>query len=206
MGLNEKSSHRFISPRAGPEPSSVSFNRRRGPFIFKMCFPVKIRRTKTIGLGGLLFVLGFVLSAQACDTRRDLADPPFPKTVIREALDARPIDARQAIERHYPGSRALPGALGRIQVEGSDTLEEVILFTDVRSGRVNTVILKFKPGLSSRETGSVLEHASPGLRKKLEEEPVVVVQGPFSGTRLRARRSDKQGRLTLTVEPVDEAQ
>ena len=144
-------------------------------------------------------VLLLALNTSACDAQRGPTDD-FPTEVVREALDAERDEAIANITRRYPGSQAIPGSLSRVHIEGSRSLEEFIFFTNLRSGRIDTVVIKYAPDLSLNARREILNSASPGLAGRLGPDDVLTLEGPIEGTALRVRAADRQGRLTLTVE------
>jgi hypothetical protein len=153
---------------------------------------------------GLLFLLGCAVLLGACEAPREDREPRYPWPMVRQLLDAEPEEAREALLQYFPGSERVEGSFARYQLMRSEVLDEAILFRDVRSGRVNTVILKYKADLTPADRALALEDFNgPGLIRQMDVSPVVeAIDGPI---RLRARAEDKQGRLTLTVEPAPEA-
>lgn len=145
--------------------------------------------------------------AMGCDRggQQPPQPPPWPSQTIRAALDRTPAEATALIERAWPGSDVTDTALHRIRIEGDCCLDEWVLFADVRSGRVNAVVLKYRADLAPQRRAEVLALTGvPELASRLEADPVVT--DTWEGLRLRARRADRQGRLTLTVEaPPDPA-
>lgn len=138
-----------------------------------------------------------------CQQSQAPEEPRYPWPMVRQMLDAEPAAAQEALFQVFPDSLRQEGSFARYQVTRSEVLDEVIFFRDVRSGRVNTVILKYKADLTPRDRAQALElFGGAGLAQRLEEEPAVeLAQGPL---RLRARAEDRLGRLTLTVEPSPE--
>ncbi len=123
----------------------------------------------------------------------------FPWSEVRASLDQAPKQAEEVWTSRFPGSRREEGSFARFGLVGSEILEEVTLFQDVRSGRVNTVIVKYKADLGVRDRAQVLkELGAEAITQKLDSQEVTeLVQGPLL---LRARRQDRFGRLTITVE------
>ncbi len=149
---------------------------------------------------GILGVLSF--STTGCERFFPTAqsEARFPQELISELLDADPEKASATLETKFPGSERSHGAFARYQIHGSEVLDEIILFQDVRSNRINSVVLKYKPSLSQPDTAEVFrESKHPDILTRLQTEEVVEVDHQHSLT-LRARKADRFGRLTLTVE------
>ena len=149
---------------------------------------------------GLMLAGGLLLAtALACECGQDVSDAPFPRPMAEALLDQPSSEAPAIIASYYPGSRARSGALDIHTISGSSWLDEVILFSDVRSGRINSVVLKYAPSLTQEQRATIYADVGvPQLAERLESRDVVEeAVGPRT---LRVRRADKQGKLTITVE------
>ncbi len=143
------------------------------------------------------------LAWAACGRASPPPEPRFPWELVRGMLDAAPEEAQGRLLERFPDSRREEGSFSRYQVLGSEVLDEVTLFRDIRSGRVNAVIVKYKADLSPQDRGAALEELGvPTLARRLEGEEVV--EAPLGPLQVRARGADRFGRLTITVEAAPE--
>lgn len=134
----------------------------------------------------------------ACPTAPTAPEPRFPAGFVDAVLDKEPDVAAAEVRRTWPASREVPGGFQRFAVDGSEVLEEVILFRSVRTGRVDSVILKYRADLGPRDRVAILTQAGHPQLANVDE----IREVPWRrGMTLRLTPSDRFGRLTLTVEP-----
>jgi hypothetical protein len=89
-----------------------------------------VRRAQLAALG--LCALAWA----ACGRASPPPEPRFPWELVRGMLDAAPEEAQGRLLERFPDSRREEGSFSRYQVLGSEVLDEVTLFRDIRSGRV----------------------------------------------------------------------
>ncbi len=147
----------------------------------------------------LVIVSAAVLSG--CPSAPTAPEPRFPAQFVDTVLDAEPAQAAASVAATWPGAAEVPGAFQRFDIDASEILEEVILFRNVRTGRVDSVILKYKADLGPQDRRAVFAAVAHPEFEGVDE----VREVPWRrGMRLRMTPSDRFGRLTLTVEPVPE--
>lgn len=117
--------------------------------------------------------------------------------VTEALLDQEPENAARALRAFFPGARREPGSFARFQIQ-DPLLHEVTWFTQIRSGRVESVVLKFSPSLSEGDRGLILKEFH------IEEEVEGVREFSRGHLLVRVRSADVQGRLTITVEASPE--
>lgn len=130
------------------------------------------------------------------------ASAAWPTSLIDDLIDAPRDEVTPRLRRRAPDAALLPGSLHRVRMTGDDWIDEVTLFFNLRSDRVDAIVLKYHATLDATSRADVLTEA--GLAAHLARiEQGEVVTTPWErrrGLTLRARAADKQGRMTLTVE------
>lgn len=121
----------------------------------------------------------------------------FPRGAVRAALDQPTAVATERLKGIYPKARVVPGPLHRI-VTSDEQVEELILFQDMRSARVNSVVVKFSERLTETERRAILK--TTGVDELAQLKAGEVQESAHEGLLWRARWGDRQGRLTVTVE------
>jgi len=150
----------------------------------------------------LLPMLALVLGAACAPTPPPPPAQPFPAELVRQLLDAPPDRAMATIAARYPEVSMTDGPLRRAFIDGDPWIEEIVLFTNIRSGRVDTVILKYPAALPEPDKRKVLEATGlDGLADEARGQEVV--ERPWRGLTLRTRWADKQGRMSVTVASGD---
>lgn len=160
-----------------------------------------IRRFATLTMA-LTFVSAWHMSA--C---QPTAAPPrdhaaWPAALIEDLMDAPKGEVMPRLQERTPDAHLLPGSLHRVRMTGDDWIDEIIVFFNLRSDRVDSVVLKYRAALDATSRAEALTQAGL-LTRTSEIERGEVVTTPWGDRRaltLRARGADKQGRLTLTVE------
>jgi hypothetical protein len=152
--------------------------------------------------GGFMHRVGLValcsLLVAGCPTSSPPAEARFPGELILALLDKDVEAASDTLVARYPGSTPIAGSFLRYEIAGSEVLDEVIMFRDVRSDRVNSVILKYRGDLTANDRRAVFTQS--GHAELAGETRVREVEWG-AGLTLRATPADRFGRLTLTVEP-----
>ena len=149
-------------------------------------------------IAGFLALLAIVHGCQ-CDTER-VAEPRFPAALVADLLDATPQAADLALREQLPGSVRVAGSFMRYTIVDNEVLDEITLFRSIRSGRVDSVIVKYKADLTPKDRKLVLKQAGhPDLDPdSTSDEVVELPHGP--NLVIRVRRADRFGRLTITIE------
>ncbi|MEO1266662.1 MAG: hypothetical protein AAFX99_01100 [Myxococcota bacterium] len=147
----------------------------------------------------IMLALGSTLIV-ACDgpqTPKE-TEPAFPHRAVQATLD-QPLDkAVRRLVAMYPGARRLPGPLVRVALPEGGALQELMLFQNVRSARVDTVVVKFAARLTEEERRHVLQTTDVSGIATIAAGDVQEVHR--HGHTWRARWGDKQNQLTITVE------
>ncbi len=165
-----------------------------------MVYLMNIRPHRCIRIDWGLFLMALTTLA-ACSPSPPAALPDFPQQLVSKLIDAPTGQAADLILKE-PGVRSIPGALRRFEWPPGSALEEIIIFSSVRSDRVETVILKYRAKLPPERRQALL--GPLGLPPELSGAQNA--QTHWKGRTLRALGADKNGRLTLTLEgPVSAA-
>jgi hypothetical protein len=138
----------------------------------------------------------------ACSNEPTPTPDRLPFDLAIDLLDADRASVPSIIRRRYPTSTRIDGALGRFRIDGPGPLAEVFVFADVRSGRVSSVVLKFRKDVddSGRRRLLVAAGAPEAARSQPLPELTESVTSIAKQRRLRIRRADKNGQFTITVE------
>lgn len=154
--------------------------------------------TRGVLLRQLFLILLSVGLLTGCPTPTPEPEARFPTGFVDAVLDVEPEAAAVTIKETWPGAEEVPGAFQRYEIEGSEVLEEVILFRNVRHGRIDSVILKYRADLSPLDREAALTQAG---HRELAAASKVQEVAWRRGMKLRVTPADRFGRLTLTVAP-----
>lgn len=155
----------------------------------------------------LLLALTIVSAWPLSSCRQPTASPTggsvaWPASLIEDLIDAPSGEVMPRLRGHTPDAAPLPGSLHRVRMTGDDWIDEVIIFSNLRSDRVDAIVLKYHATLDATSRADVLTEAglAADLARIEQGEVVTTPWGRRRGLTLRARAADKQGRMTLTVE------
>ncbi len=148
----------------------------------------------------ILLLLLLALAA-GCQRPPATIEAPCPEALVGKLLDAAPKDALAAIQDTFPGSEVASTSFVRVKIAQSRWIDEVVLFSNLHSGRVDAVILKYKPTLEPAERRRAIEACGEAAVAEALASGQPSATGRWRGLTLRATAADRQGRLTLTFEP-----
>ena len=153
-------------------------------------------------LGGfvryVLVLTIFIIALTGCPSEPPALEPRFPGKLVFELLDKEVETSSELLLGRYPNASRVAGSFRRYQVPDSEVLDEIVMFRNVRSGRVDSVILKYRADLTARDRQAVFDQAGhPEMADAIEVREVEWDRG----LTFRVTPADRFGRLTLTVEP-----